>query len=87
MPLLKFFIDSEYRRLAHEGPLIVDRGLLTFPDAEISIWLDAHPMIRAERRKNQLEQRGLPAPRVDEILRQNADREWNDRIKKAMVQS
>jgi CMP/dCMP kinase len=48
-------IANAYPKLVAEGR---DQGSVVFPDADVKFYLDATPMVRAERRAAQLEQAG-----------------------------
>jgi cytidylate kinase len=55
-----------------------DIGSVVFPEADIKIFLDADPAVRAERRRRDLQQAGQsPAP--EEVLREIGERDQRDR--------
>lgn len=69
------------QRLIARGTNIVaegrDMGSAVFPDAELKIYLDASPEIRAERRRMQLLQRGI-AVNKDQLLQEIVRRDYDD---------
>lgn len=67
-------IGLKHPRLLTEGR---DQGSVVFPDANVKIYLDAHPRTRAERRAAQLRQMGRPAD-VDAIEQELAIRDQRD---------
>lgn len=66
-PAVRAVLDSAQRRIARDRPRLVtegrDQGSVVFPDADVRFFLDADEDVRAQRRANQLAQRG---DRVDE---------------------
>lgn len=54
-----------------------DIGTVVFPEAEVKVFLDATPEVRAQRRVADLQARGLPAE-FDEVLREMKQRDERD---------
>jgi cytidylate kinase len=54
-----------------------DIGTVVFPDAEVKIFLDARPEVRAGRRSRELEEKGL-AVRTEEVDREMRERDRRD---------
>ncbi len=54
-----------------------DIGTVVFPNAEVKVFLDATPEVRARRRVADLQARGLPAD-FDEVLREMKQRDERD---------
>ncbi|MHB8645953.1 MAG: (d)CMP kinase, partial [Thermomicrobiales bacterium] len=54
-----------------------DMGTVVVPDADLKIYLDADPRVRAERRARQLAERGRPRP-IGDIVREEAERDRLD---------
>lgn len=54
-----------------------DIGTVVFPDAELKIFVTASPEVRAQRRFEELKQKGMPAD-YDEILKNVTDRDYQD---------
>lgn len=66
---------AAHPRLVSEGR---DQGSVVFPDAEVRIWLDARPEVRARRRCAELRARGIPADEPT-VLAQIEARDHRDR--------
>ena len=85
-PLVRRRLVECQRALARRGPLVAegrDLGTVVFPDADVKIFLDAAPEIRARRRHQELIRRGIPA-RIEEVA---ADLERRDRRDRTRVDS
>jgi cytidylate kinase len=67
-------IASLHRRLVTEGR---DQGSVVFPDADVRIYLDARPEIRARRRVEQLQAKGIEVTE-SEVLAQIIERDRLD---------
>lgn len=70
----------EQRRIAASSPVVMegrDIGTVVFPDAQVKVYLDADPRVRAVRRAAELEAKGQPAD-VDEIAKAIAERDHRD---------
>jgi len=68
------------RRMGTEGGVVMegrDIGTVVFPDAEVKIFLDADPQVRAERRVLELREKGQQAE-TDEVARQIRERDQRD---------
>jgi cytidylate kinase len=57
-----------------------DIGTVVFPDATVKIFLDAKPDVRAERRTEELRERGMDVG-VETIAQEMADRDRRDRTR------
>jgi cytidylate kinase len=55
-----------------------DIGTVVFPDAELKIFMTADPVIRAQRRLNEMEGKGQQAT-LDEVLKNIEERDHIDR--------
>lgn len=69
------------REIAEEASVVMegrDIGSVVFPDAEIKIYLDAMPEIRARRRASDLHATGTPVD-LNELTQQIAERDHRDR--------
>jgi cytidylate kinase len=79
-PEVRKAMVKEQRRIA-EGTSVVmegrDIGTVVFPDAQVKIFLDADPLVRARRRAEELNAKGIDA-NVDEIAQQIRDRDHRD---------
>jgi cytidylate kinase len=68
------------KKAAELGDLVAegrDMGTVVFPDAEFKFFLTASIEVRTERRRLQLEARGIAVP-AEEVRRQIEDRDTND---------
>ncbi len=69
------------RQIGHEHPRLVtegrDQGSVVFPNADVKFYLDARPMIRAERRARELQESGKHAD-VNAIHRAILQRDYKD---------
>ena len=55
-----------------------DIGTVVFPDAELKLFMTADPLIRAERRLKEMEQKGQKAT-LDEVLKNIEERDYIDK--------
>jgi cytidylate kinase len=68
------------REMARDKGVVMDGrdiGTVVFPDADIKIYLTAKPSIRAQRRYDELKEKGMEAG-YDEILENITDRDHQD---------
>lgn len=91
---IRYIADhAEYRNrvnkllceLATKTDLIVDGrdiGTVVFPDTPFKFYLDAAVRTRAERRRKELIESGMEAPSLEELEKQIADRDEQDRNRK-----
>lgn len=80
-PLVRQALLQRQRDFAKEPGLVADgrdMGTIVFPDAQVKIFLDASPEVRAKRRVLQLEQAGKEAD-FDLILKEITERDERDR--------
>lgn len=80
LPGVRDALLAVQRQAAAAGGVIMvgrDIGTVVVPDADLKIYLDADPRVRAERRARQLAERGRPRP-IAEIIREEAERDWLD---------
>jgi cytidylate kinase len=68
---------ATHRSVVMEGR---DIGSVVFPEAEVKIFLDANPEVRAERRLREIQEKGDAAPPGD-ITRQIEERDHRDRTR------
>ena len=79
-PVRRRLIDIQ-RALRERGPLVAegrDLGTVVFPDAEVKIYLDADPGVRARRRALDLERLGTPMA-LDQVRAEIERRDERDR--------
>ncbi len=80
LPGVRDALLAVQRRAAAAGGVIMvgrDMGTVVVPDADLKIYLDADPRVRAERRMRQLAEQGRPRP-LAEIVREEAERDRLD---------
>lgn len=80
LPGVRGALLAVQRQAASGGGVIMvgrDIGTVVVPDADLKIYLDADPRVRAERRARQLAERGRPRP-IAEIVREEAERDRLD---------
>lgn len=80
LPAVRDTLLTVQRQAAAAGGVIMvgrDMGTVVVPDADLKIYLDADPRVRAERRARQLAARGRPRP-LGEIVREEAERDRLD---------
>lgn len=71
------------RAMAERGSVVMegrDIGSIVFPDADVKIFLDAQPQVRAERRTEELRQRGS-AIAESAVAKEMAERDERDRTR------
>ena len=80
LPGVRDALLAVQRQAAADGSVIMvgrDMGTVVVPDADLKIYLDADPHVRAERRARQLAARGRPRP-ISEIVQEEAERDRLD---------
>lgn len=78
---IRHIVNKNLRLISHSLDLVAegrDMTTVVFPDAEVKVFLDASPEIRASRRKNQ----GVSDKSLDEIIESIKARDKIDRNKK-----
>jgi cytidylate kinase len=80
LPAVRDALLAVQRQAAAAGGVIMvgrDMGTVVVPDADLKIYLDADPRVRAERRARQLAAQGRPRP-IGEIVHEEAERDRLD---------
>jgi cytidylate kinase len=76
----------DLQRQIADGENVVAEGrdvtTVVFPEAQVKIFLDADPTVRARRRSEELRQRGMAAP-TDAVAREMQERDARDRDRAA----
>jgi len=88
LPIVRERMVSEQRRIAKSvsdsgGSVIVegrDIGSIVFPDADLKIFLDADPSIRAQRRHEEIAESGQESE-LSHVLREMGERDDRDRTR------
>jgi cytidylate kinase len=81
VPSVRRALVEKQRRMAAEGCVVMegrDIGSVVFPDAEVKVFLDASPAVRADRRLRELREKGEAAP-LDQVAREMEERDLRDR--------
>ncbi len=84
VPGVRRALVEHQRRIGARESVVMegrDIGTVVFPDADVKVFLDAAPEIRAQRRLKDLEQQGESVP-LDSVARQIAERDQRDRTRR-----
>ena len=80
IPFVREAMVDQQRRMGAEKGIVMDGrdiGTTVFPDAELKIFVTASAKVRAQRRYDELQQKGRPAD-FDEILKNVEERDYID---------
>ena len=80
IPFVREAMVDQQRRMGAEKGIVMDGrdiGTTVFPDAELKIFVTASAKVRAQRRYDELKQKGMPAD-FDEILKNVEERDYID---------
>ncbi len=80
---VRALLVAQQQKIGHDGGVVMegrDIGTVVFPDAELKIYLDAKPEIRAERRHKELLAKGVKVSFEETLSDLNA-RDERDRIR------
>ena len=80
IPFVREAMVDQQRRMGAEKGIVMDGrdiGTTVFPDAELKIFVTASAKVRAQRRYEELQQKGMPAD-FDEILKNVEERDYID---------
>ena len=80
IPFVRKAMVDQQRRMGAEKGIVMDGrdiGTTVFPDAELKIFVTASAKVRAQRRYDELQQKGMPAD-FEEILRNVEERDYID---------
>ena len=80
IPFVREAMVDQQRRMGAEKGIVMDGrdiGTTVFPDAELKIFVTASAKVRAQRRYDELKQKGMPAD-FDEILKNVEERDYMD---------
>ena len=83
LPAVREALVATQRRLASAGGVVMegrDIGTVVMPTAEVKVFLDADPRVRARRRLGDLETRGQSAD-LDDVLEDIRQRDHQDRTR------
>ena len=80
LPFVREALVAQQQQMGLEGGIVMDGrdiGTTVFPHAELKIFVTASARVRAQRRYNELQQKGMPAS-FDDILRNVEERDYID---------
>lgn len=80
IPFVREAMVDQQRRMGAEKGIVMDGrdiGTTVFPDAELKIFVTASSKVRAQRRYDELNEKGMPAD-FDEILKNVEERDYID---------
>jgi cytidylate kinase len=81
VPGVRHPMVAEQRRAGAQGGVVMegrDIGTVVFPHADLKVFLDASPEVRAARRRRELQEKG-EAPEFENVLADVRDRDRRDR--------
>ena len=74
------YVDRKLREFGKNGRIVMDGrdiGTTVFPDAELKIFMTADPMVRAQRRADEMKAKGMEAD-IQEVLKNLQERDYID---------
>lgn len=80
LPFVRTALVAQQQRMGKDKGIVMDGrdiGTVVFPDAELKIFVTASAEVRARRRYDELQQKGMPA-RYDDILKNVQERDYID---------
>ena len=80
VPFVRSFVDDKLHQFSAAGRVIRDGrdiGTTVFPNAEVKIFMTARPEVRAQRRFDELVQKG-ENPDMEEVMKNLAERDYID---------
>lgn len=80
VPAVRAYLFDLQKQLAHENNCIMDGrdiGTVVLPDAQVKIFLTASPEARAERRFEELQEKGMDV-KFEDVLADMIQRDYND---------
>ena len=80
LPFVRTAMVAQQQQMGREKGIVMDGrdiGTVVFPDAELKIFVTASAQVRAQRRYDELKQKGMPAD-FDDILKNVQERDYID---------
>lgn len=77
---VRAFVDRKLREFGKNGRIVMDGrdiGTTVFPNAELKIFMTADPMVRAQRRADEMKSKGMEAD-LQEVLKNLQERDYID---------
>ncbi len=80
VPEVRVFVDRKLREFGKNGRVVMDGrdiGTTVFPNAELKIFMTADPLVRAQRRADEMKAKGMEAD-LQEVLENLQERDYID---------
>ena len=80
LPFVRTAMVAQQQAMGQDGGIVMDGrdiGTVVFPHAELKVFVTASAEVRAQRRYDELQQKGMPAD-YDDILRNVQERDYID---------
>lgn len=80
LPFVRTAMVAQQQQMGKDKGIVMDGrdiGTTVFPDAELKIYVTASPEVRAQRRYDELQAKGMPAD-YDDILKNVVERDYLD---------
>ena len=80
LPFVRTALVAQQQRMGENGGIVMDGrdiGTVVFPNAELKIFVTASAEVRAQRRYDELKEKGMPAD-YDDILKNVQERDYID---------
>ena len=80
LPFVRTAMVAQQQEMGQDGGIVMDGrdiGTVVFPHAELKVFVTASAEVRAQRRYDELQQKGMPAD-YDDILRNVQERDYID---------
>ena len=80
LPFVRTAMVAQQQAMGQDGGIVMDGrdiGTVVFPHAELKVFVTASAEVRAQRRYDELQQKGMPAD-YDDILRHVQERDYID---------
>ena len=80
LPFVRTALVAQQQRMGEAGGIVMDGrdiGTVVFPNAELKIFVTASAEVRAQRRYDELKEKGMPAD-YDDILKNVQERDYID---------
>ena len=77
---VRAFVDRKLREFGKNGRIVMDGrdiGTTVFPEAELKIFMTADPLVRAQRRADEMKAKGVEAD-IQEVLKNLQERDYID---------
>ena len=85
VPQVRNFVDKKLRELAKDGRVVMDGrdiGTTVFPNAELKIFMTADPLVRAERRADEMRAKGIDVD-TESVIANLQERDYIDSHREA----